>query len=386
MKTLNPTTRTIIQRATPLLLCILFLSLVACGKASKDDGAAHATKVQVRDSNYRVLGFHLSNNENRIDQYRFNEMSDVAYFSYMLDPSSGLEKSPFYWDTTALIPKAKNAGCQVFLTINNFGSDNNREFLTNPKARSKLLNRIKQLLLAKKANGVIFDFEGLDVSERDLYSDFVSDARKVLVAPLEIAITLRAVDYATAYDIKALDAFADFFVVMGYNYYGGFSKVAGPIAPLKSSHRWGAASVETSMMCYRRLGIDPKKLVLGVPYYGNFWETESLGIRSKVVRFIGAADYAYALMWADTAGIAPKIDTASQSAVLAFQHDSKFYQIWFENPASLKFKYDWVKDKNYAGISIWALGYDTGHQTLWNLLEKEWSHSKSLLSEHGDES
>ena len=43
--------------------------------------------------------------------------------------------------------------------------------------------------------------------------------------------------------------------------------------------------------------------------------------------------------------------------------------VFIEDEKSLGLKYDFAKDKQLAGVGIWALGFDDGKKELWTLLE-----------------
>jgi hypothetical protein len=43
-------------------------------------------------------------------------------------------------------------------------------------------------------------------------------------------------------------------------------------------------------------------------------------------------------------------------------------QVYYDDVETLGFKFDWVQSKGFAGIGIFALGYDDAQPELWKLL------------------
>jgi len=48
--------------------------------------------------------------------------------------------------------------------------------------------------------------------------------------------------------------------------------------------------------------------------------------------------------------------------------------IFLDDSKSLKIKYQFAKEKNLAGVGMWALGFDDGKHELWNLLNLEFGN------------
>jgi GH18 family chitinase len=44
--------------------------------------------------------------------------------------------------------------------------------------------------------------------------------------------------------------------------------------------------------------------------------------------------------------------------------------IYYENPTSISFKLEYVKQLDLAGIAIWALGYEGHTRELWDQVNK----------------
>lgn len=69
----------------------------------------------------------------------------------------------------------------------------------------------------------------------------------------------------------------------------------------------------------------------------------------------------------------PKYDSISETAYLNFIENGEHTQIWFDDARTLGKKYDFINEKGLAGVGIWALGYDNGHDELWEVLGQKFT-------------
>ncbi len=325
---------------------------------------------------YKIFGWHVYAGGSAYRSYNFDLLWAVAYFSYDLDPHSGGYKTIHQWKNSALVDSAHRHGCKVFLTVTNFGEKNNRIFLDKPKAQRQLGDSLTALLRLRGAAGINIDFESVPGSHRQQFADWIISLSKRLKTAnpaWQVSLALYAVDYHKVFDIAAIDSHIDFYTLMGYDYYGGFSQVAGPVAPLHSSTMWGEASIESSVNYYLNAGIRAGKLILGLPYYGAEWRVADEKLPSAARRFISHPPYRFVKhKYADSLKMKFRLDEQSASTYLSFKGPAgDERQLWYDDSLSLAIKYEWIKSKGLAGPGIWALGYDHGHEELWNLLGRE---------------
>lgn len=325
-----------------------------------------------RDTLYRVFGWHPHWLGDSYKEYDFKVLSTIAYFSYEVDPETGTSKQIDVngWLTTPLIDSAHRHGCDVLLTVTNFGTEENKRFFSNPNAQATLIKNISELLNYRSAQGVNIDFEQVPGEARDNLSTFLATLRSVLADTLSISMTLPAIDTQEAYDVATLEPFIDYFIVMGYGFYGKGSGTAGPTSPLGSGELWWDRNLTTTMDTYQKLVPKPK-LLLGLPYFATLWEADNINVPSKA-NFIGYRSYGYIMK--QVPGI-PFLEPASQSVFRSYPVDgqSKIRQLWFENDVTLGMKYDWVKSNGFGGVGIWALGFDSGRKELWDLLRNKFT-------------
>jgi len=320
---------------------------------------------------YKTFGWHIYSKGSAYKSYNFSLLWGVSYFSYMVNSETGSYDTVHQWKTTALVDSAKVNQCKVFLTVSNFGPKRNASFLKNPKAQKTLADSLGALLALRKADGINIDFEGVPSKNKKEFSDFIvalSDRLKRKNPNYLVSLALYAVDYHKVFDIKTIDKAVDFYTLMGYDYYGSFSKHAGPISPLKSSKKWGMHSIETSVNHYLNEGIRPDKLIVGLPYYGDIWQTVSKSVPGESEKFVSHDGFSKIKELLNLKKYKVNFDQASTTSYSVFKINKEIHQMWFDDSLSLSHKYDWIKDKKLSGVGIWALGYDHGSEELWDLL------------------
>lgn len=330
------------------------------------------------DSTKTVFGWHPYWMGTAYYSYNFSLLSAVAYFSYELDPNTGQYKSIHDWRTTKLIDSAHAHNCKVLLSVTNFGSKNNAKFLSNLTAQRTFINNLINLLRERNGDGVNIDFEDIPSSSRSNLSNFIIDLSSSLRSARKdyvITIALPAIDFDYVYEIKQLNKYVDMFIIMGYEFYGQNSKVAGPVSPLSSGTTWWPYNLETAVDEYIVSGVTPSKLLLGLPYYGAEWQTKDLKFPSKVEKFMRYPMYRN--IKREYGELLCCEDDESKSKFHVYRDASNRYrQIWYEDEKSLAKKYDWVSEKKIGGVGIWALGYDNGYTELWELIAEKFTEKE----------
>jgi spore germination protein YaaH len=328
----------------------------------------------------RTFGWHIYSNGSSWKNYNFSMLWGLSYFSYEIQPETGNYKSIHQWKTTRLIDSAKANYCKVFLSVSNFGSDNNSIFLENSKAQSTLIDSLSSLLALRAADGINIDFEGVSKKNKKDFTKFILEVSKKLKQANPnyiISLCLYAEDWNNIFDIKTIDSHVDFYTLMGYDYYGSFSKTTGPVTPFKKSERFGNG-LEKSVNTYENKGVNLGKLIVGLPYYGAEWYTRSSETGAIATRFKAHPPYkSIREYYIDSLSIPLQFDLKSSSSYIVIKDSINNYrQLFFEDVKSLSIKYDWIKKNKIGGVGIWALGYDNGYPELWDLLTDKFSQEQ----------
>jgi spore germination protein YaaH len=330
-----------------------------------------AASRQLCDLSKQVYGWHpYWATTTQFNNYDYSLLSTLCYFSYELVPSTGSYSSIHAWKTTNAITLAQAAGSNVDLCVTNFGSTNNTTFLNNSTAWGVLTDSLISLLNYRNANGVNIDFEGMGSSHRVPFTNFMTYFCNRLHTErpgTKVSMALYAVDWSNSFDIAALNAVVDAFIIMGYDYhYSGGS--AGPGGPLHHGSAWSGYTYtqNRSVNYYLNQGVTPSKLLLGVPYYGIEWPTADSNVPTSSTTGTGTSRTYNYVRNNYTGTYSYQWDQSSLTPYYAFQSAGQWKQCWYDDENSLGERYDMVLDKNIGGIGIWALGYDDGYNELWD--------------------
>jgi hypothetical protein len=158
---------------------------------------------------------------------------------------------------------------------------------------------------------------------------------------------------------------------MGYDYRTAGSSVAGSISPLT-----GPVYDLTDTVKAYTAKISPSKVILGVPYYGRAWSTPTDALHAKNISgakyggsaapsYAQAADLvaAYGRRW-DSVEQAPWTAYRKQTCTAAYGCVTSWRQLYYDDAASLKLRYDLVNRTSLRGAGIWALGFDNSRPEL----------------------
>ncbi len=331
--------------------------------------------METRELNRRVFGYHPYWMGGAWHNYRWDLLSDLCYFSYEVDPSTGNAVTIHDFMTDAVIDTALAKGVKVHLCVTLFSDHSS--FFNSASSQQALINNLILLVTSRGIQGINIDFEAVPSSQSAGLTSFIQTLSMQLQSELpavELSIASPAVNWNNTFDITALTPWLDFYMVMTYDYYYGGSSLAGPVSgfwPLTSSFNY---SVSHSITYYQSKGVEPGKLILGVPYYGREWpvqsntlpaQTTGSGVSLTYRQIVGGGNSHYIpanLYW----------DYRSYNPYYSYDN-SGWNQCFFDNTRSLGLKYNFVNRRLLGGIGIWALGYDNGRNELWNLIEEKFT-------------
>lgn len=296
--------------------------------------------------------------------YDYSVLTHIAYFSYEVDTATGSYSTLRGWDTTPLISYAHERGVKVMLTVTNFGSERNTKILTDTVKQWTLINTVIAQLKLRNGDGVNFDFETVPAAMKANMVSFCKRAVRGIRAELpqaEISLATPAVNWSDGWDLTSLAGICDYVIMMGYNYYWGGSKNAGPVAPLAGETYNVTTSIEED---YIAVGVPQARLLLGMPWYGYDWPVESSVRKSATTGTGTSRTYISTLPLVSSHG--KTFDSSTSVPWMSYQSGTQWRQMWFEDSLSLLMKTNFAKKRNLAGIGIWALSYEAGRPELWN--------------------
>ncbi|MCS6983702.1 MAG: glycoside hydrolase family 18 protein [Leptospiraceae bacterium] len=321
---------------------------------------------------------------------QWNRLTHLLYFC--LEPNAdGSIKSLHGWDTTPAVTVAKNNGVKVLISVCLFGSSNIATMVNSPANRARMIQNIKNQILARGAHGVDLDFEVPGSSARTGLATFVQELRSALNAlgnapdgqPYRIHMALMPIDWANAYDMQAITPHIDYAMVMAYDGHSANSPQAGPTNKLYSprppwSHPFSFQYFFDHWL--NKMGsANAPKLLGGIGYYLRDYATAGFTIPSANLgsQYVITRTYATVIpmvksVVADGVTRILGYDSTIHNPYYFYKQDNQHRQIWYDTKASLKIKYDYIKSRNMGGIGIWALGFDRGVSETWEAIAESW--------------
>ena len=305
-----------------------------------------------------------------VPNMQFDLLSHIAVFDFSV-LSGGNLSPPSAWPWTDLINAAHEAGVKIILTAVNFTGSQIHQLLTDPDTKENFFVQLQTYLVTYELQGVNIDFEGIYQSDRgETLNGFMADLSFFLhseVPGSEVSIAVPPVNWG-GWQFTGLAEACDYLFIMGYNFYGPWSETSGPCAPLTGG------SYNISRTVNNEFGdvaeTHPEKLILGVPYYGNRWETENGDAYSPVIDHTNQPTYSLAKNTADEYGTL--WDDISQTPFCSYLENESWYQVWYDSDTSLRRKYDLADSHHYKGVGMWALGYDSDKPELWDELRRRY--------------
>ncbi len=292
----------------------------------------------------------------------FSLLTHVAYFSIGINTDGTLGSVPNESRLLALINYAHKRGVRVHITFTLFGNTNVSTFLNNGTARLTAINRILQVVENYGIEGANIDFEFVTSTVKDSFSQFINDLYYALQNQTsrrkDLYIAMPAVpEWYPGYDYTYLANHSDGLFIMAYDFHYSGSSNAGPVSPAIPSSIWGSYCVARTIRTYKSY-CSPDKIIVGLPYYGYRWPTQSGNINSPTTGSGTSVLMRVAVQEAPTYG--RLWDSNSLTPWYRYQSSGQWYQVWYDDTASIRIKVQMAKDSSVKGVGCWALGYDNG--------------------------
>ena len=330
----------------------------------------------------------------------FNLLSTIAYFAVNVNPNGTLVTGDSGYTTwwsnqeSNLINAAHSAGDRVVLTVKAFNDSLISSVTGSEQARQALISSIIDQVVNRPADGVNVDFEGVSSSLSANFTTFIAELQNGLDARAGGHSYLTVDTYASAgqggtmYDLASLWHHVDALDLMGYGFEPCTSGEAGPSAPMGGCWYNVTQAVGDYMT---RFGVPGSELLLGVPYYGYKWNVScpTSGCTGQDHTTSGGSADTYAGVLSDLACAqqlhqhwdatfegpwASWYSPASGDPCMGNHGSSR--ELYYDNAQSLGLKYDLVNNRGLRGIGIWALGYDSGTNDLWNEIAAKFTVTK----------
>ena len=312
---------------------------------------------------------------------RYDLLSHIAIFSFEAD-SLGNISNPAGWPWGDVIAKSKENKVKLILTVTNFDANSIHSLFSVEERRTKLFSNISQTIKTYGFEGINIDFENVKVNDRNsVISNFFSEMKKYFLQQniaAEISFASPAASFG-GWNFYQIASACDYLFIMGYDFYGSWSSTTGPSAPLSG----GFFNLNKSLSSDYLSVVQniPNKLILGVPYYGNYWRTKTSNAYTSVDTVKAKRNWVKHIFYNEVVSSYNSKeqlwDFTSNTPWIRWQ-DSTWNQIWYDSDTSLALKYDLAINKNLKGVGIWALGYDDGREELWKVIEDKFAKPTNI--------
>lgn len=239
--------------------------------------------------------------------------------------------------------------------------------LASPTARANVISQLLQRVQSSGADGVVIDFEYMSGSSaanltqfmKELYAKFHPLGKLVVQA-----VGARTGDASwAAFNYSQLYKYSDYMDIMTYDY---SKSLPGPCAPLD----W----IKSVLNYTRSQGVDMKKVLLGIPYYGRDWTStgaSSYGTpQSRGLYSLNGIDGAMDRLTMYNTSL--KRDASQIPYYTYTDSSSAAHTVYFDDPTSWDAKLALVQTYNLGGIGAWSLYWvsDQTAQVLFPLLQQ----------------
>lgn len=305
--------------------------------------------------------------------FQYELLTHISYFSVNVntDGSCGLIPNPSYF--TKIYNESHKRGIRIHLTFTLFGTTSVSTLLNSKSSRENCISNILNYVDLYNLDGVNLDFEFVSSSVRDSFNLFVnqlSDSLHNLFSTRkELYIAVPPVyQWYPGYDYNYLSTLSDGLFVMCYDYHWSGSSEAGPVSPTINSTFWGYYAFNTSLMDLIGIGVDPAKLIGGIPYYGYDWPTDSDTLKSTTLGNGTSVIFKNAKNNASLYG--RKFDNYSKVPYYTY-FSTNYHQTFYDDSTSIRLKLNTVKEDSLQGAGCWALGYDDGTTDIWAVIRDQ---------------
>ena len=327
-----------------------------------------------------------------------SKITTLDYFSLTIGSDGHIVKlatpqqeDPGWYDLqTTMVDKkfqeARDNHMVLSLTVSQADESTIADLIKNPsKSASNLLSDVIPVM--KK-----YDFSDLNVDIESFKDANTKDREQFLTFLKIIKNELKKNNYTLTVDIapvafvksQLIDPIkvgniADYMFIMGYDYHTVLSSNTGPIAPLGGIGKETEFDVLTALSIAKQ-EIDPKKIIFGIPLYGYEWDSLSSNPGSATIPDTGETASNRRMEGIFTSKCSTcliKKDFLADEPDFIYQDkkgDPYFHQAFLLDANSFRKRILVAKENGFAGVGLWALGYEGN-----NLLQSLVSYKASFI-------
>ena len=325
----------------------------------------------------QVYGFLPYWNLKYLDTIDYSHLDDLAFFSVSVNADGSLDDHylgyrRFTTNYQLLNQLASAHHFRLDLVLKSPDDQSLFALLNSPTAQDNLIQNLTVFINQYPVSGLNLDFEPLSATDSATTTGLTQLVKQLKIENSKLTISLDLYPSAAAsqklWDLAALEPFTDTFIIMTYDYYHPGSSQAGPVSPLYLAQPDDRHAVMVNLAQISRY-LPASKTLLGIPFYGYEWPTQSADFLSSPSGSGGLASYARVqnLLRSDLS-LVKNWSASTLTPWLSYQKGTRTYQIYYDDARSLGYKKQLVNDAGLGGYAIWALGYEGSYADIWQNL------------------
>ncbi|MBK5208236.1 MAG: glycoside hydrolase family 18 protein [Flavobacteriaceae bacterium] len=374
-----------------LLFLLIIISIFGCNSNNK------ASTNEVSQEGYKIIAYVNEWQDNWGEN--FEKATQITHINYAFaNIKNGRVIEGLYSDSETLKKlnalKKVNPHLKILISVGGWSwSGNFSDAVLTKNSRQVFANSAIDFMLKHEIDGVNLDWEypGLigagnvnRPEDKENFTAILKLLRKKLDSLsaqnnkylLTIA-TGASQNYLDHTNMKEAQKYVDFINIMTYDFHTGSEAKTGHHANFFSSKyddNEESISAKIAVQQYIAAGIPANKIVLGVPFYGRWWKrvnTKNNGLFQPSTGVTGSYNYnSIADSLKTDKGFISYWDSTAAAPYIWRLKDSLF--ITYENPKSIGYKVNYVKENQLGGIMFWQFNGDNGTllKTIFDNLNK----------------
>ena len=271
--------------------------------------------------------------------------------------------------------KERNPSLKILLSVGGWGADHFSDAALTPESRIRFAASAVKILDHYHLDGIDLDWEypgqpgpGIRFrpEDRENFTELLQTMREHLGSRL-LTIASTGGRYFEHVEMHRIHRFLDWLNVMTYDFAGSWTKVTGHHTPLYRSASAPELPASADFIeQHLAAGIPPRKIVLGVAFYGRSWKGVSDANHGLFQPYQSYdVDVPYSRIVAEylPSGVFRRMwDEAARAPYLWDRTNGRF--VTYDDPESLREKVRYVREKGLGGIMYWEHSHDPEERLL----------------------